>query len=400
MKKLLLLTIFMSLLLCGCGQEELIPPQPTTAPVIQATTAPTEEPTTVPTTEPAPVYINPLTGVEVEEPFTSRPFAFTIGNNRESFPHYGVSKCDILFEAFVNGLTTRRFAMFTNIQNVESIGGVRSMRVQWTDLCQGYDAIGVHAAGSNYVMGDMRASGIDNINGDQWNNSSFHYRDQERIKQGYSMEHCLYEMGPELLEYAKSIGMTVTTEPDKDYGMRFSETPSSLDGQTANELTVNFKLSRRQKPTILTYDPSTKCYQMAQYENIPMVDGYYNNEPELYKNIFALLMPYHTESGIYHVCDSVGQGEGFFACEGKVIPIFWSRETNESPFTFTLTDGSPLLQGIGSSYIALATKDSEVFWDESSSLLQEFPEETQPKVIVPVVDPTETYDPADLQVDD
>lgn len=362
MKKILILAMVLSALLCGCGQKEEIP-QTTAEPTTEATTEPITEPTTVPTTEPAPVYTNPLTGAVVEEPFTRRVFGFTIGNTRDAFPHYGVSKADILFESFVNGLTTRRFAMYSDVRNVESVGGVRSMRIQWTDLCQGYDAVGVHAAGSGYVMGDMHSSGIDNIYAEQWD-ADFHYRDKDRMRKGYSMEHCLYVRGADLVSYAESQGIRVIQEPDRDYGMRFSETPSSKDGEKADKMVITFKLSGRKKLTTMTYDPVSGCYGMSQYEDIPMTDGYYDNAPELYKNVFALMIPYHSESGIYHVAETVGEGEGYYACNGRMLPIKWYRDSNESAFRFTLMDGTTLEQGIGNNYIAILPVDSEVTWED------------------------------------
>ena len=362
MKKILILTIALSALLCGCGREAEIPVT-TAPPTTEATEAPTTEPTTVPTTEPAPVYTNPLTGAVVEEPFTRRVFGFTIGNTRDAFPHYGVSKADILFESFVNGLTTRRFAMYSDVRNVESVGGIRSMRIQWTDLCQGYDAVGVHAAGSGYVMGDMHSSGIDNIYAEQWD-ADFHYRDKDRMRKGYSMEHCLYVRGADLVSYAESQGIRVTQEPDRDYGMHFSETPATKDGEKADKMVITFKLSGRKKLTTMTYDPVSGSYGMSQYEDIPMTDGYYDNAPELSKNVFALMIPYHSESGIYHVAETVGEGEGYFACSGRMVPIKWHRDSNDSAFRFTLQDGTPLEQGIGNSYIAILPVDSEVTWED------------------------------------
>ena len=363
MKKFMILTVALAALLCACGREAA--PETTAAPVVTEapTQAPTTEPTTVPTTEPAPVYRNPLTGVILEEPFDRRIFGFTIGNTRDAFPHYGVSKADILFESFVNGLTTRRFAMYSDVRQVDSIGGVRSMRIQWTDLCQGYDAIGVHAAGSGYVIGDMNSSGIDNIYAEQWD-ADFHYRDKERMKKGTSMEHCLYVRGADIVPYAESQGMRVTQDPDKDYGMQFSDTPSTLLGEKADKVVITFKLSGRKKLTTMTYDPVSGSYTMAQYEDIPMVDGIYDNTPELYKNVFALFVPYHSESGIYHVAETVGEGQGYYACNGRIIPIMWHRESNDSPFTFTTMDGQVLQQGIGNNYIAIVTPDSLVEYED------------------------------------
>ena len=412
MKKLFVLTLVAAALLCGCGREEA-PAETTAAPVTEAvTTAPTTDPTTEPTTEPAPVYVNPLTGVEVENPFDRRIFGFTIGNTKEALPHYGVSKADILFESFVNGLTTRRFAMFSDVRDVDSIGGVRSMRVQWTDLCQAYDAVGVHAAGSGYVLGDMKTSGVDNIYGEQWD-ADFHYRDKERMKNGTSMEHCLYVRGADIVPYAEEQGIRVTQDPEKDYGMRFSEVPSSAGGEAADQVTITFKLSGRTKDSVMTYDPESGSYGMNQY-GMDMVDGIYDNAPELFKNVFALYFPYHFEYNVYHVPETVGEGEGYFACDGRIVPILWHRETNESPFTFTLTDGTPLEQGIGSSYIAMIPTDSPVAWEDlglekpaaAPRAAAPAPESSE-KTAAPQEEPAantkaaeETYDASDAAVDD
>ena len=62
MKKILALTLALTLLLCGCGGANAAAPETTAAaPTVEQTQAPTTEPTTVPTTEPE-VYRNPLNG--------------------------------------------------------------------------------------------------------------------------------------------------------------------------------------------------------------------------------------------------------------------------------------------------------------------------------------------------
>ena len=367
MKKIIAFTMVMALLLAGCGAKESAPETVTVPAITEAaetaasTAAETSQAATqAAETEAAEAYYNPLTGEAVDKPFDRRVFGFSIGNTKEALPHGGISKSDILFESFVNGLTTRRFAMFSDVQNVKAIGGIRSMRVQWTDLCQAYDAVAVHAAGSDYVLGDLKTSKVDNIYGEQWG-ADFHYRDQERLDAGVALEHTLYNRGADLVKYAESKGVRVTQDPAQDYGMHFSATPDSVNGENASEITITFKLSDRAKPTIMTYDEAAGAYTMNQY-GMDMADYVYDNAPELYKNVFALEMKYHGEYNVYHVPETVGEGNGYFACDGKIIPIKWHRESDVSPFTFTLTDGTPLVQGIGNSYMALIPTGSTVEW--------------------------------------
>ena len=51
--------------------------------------------------------------------------------------------------------------------------------------------------------------------------------------------------------------------------------------------------------------------------------------------------------------DLIGEGEGWFACGGQIVPIKWSRADVDSPFVYTLSDGTPVTLGVGTSYIAV-----------------------------------------------
>ena len=97
MKKLILWTLLLTLLLCGCGAQK---PEQTTAPETTVATEPETEPTTVPT-EP-PVYRNPLNGEILDEPYTGRIFAHTITNTQDALPHVNAVKADILLECYVS----------------------------------------------------------------------------------------------------------------------------------------------------------------------------------------------------------------------------------------------------------------------------------------------------------
>ena len=83
---------------------------------------------------------------------------------------------------------------------------------------------------------------------------------------------------------------------------------------------------------------------------------------EAFENVFVILTKV-TNDGVYHVADLDGSGEGYFACGGKIIPIQWHHESETDTITFTLTNGNPLIQGIGNSYIAIAPTASTVSYE-------------------------------------
>jgi hypothetical protein len=92
-----------------------------------------------------------------------------------------------------------------------------------------------------------------------------------------------------------------------------------------------------------------------------MKDGV-TGEKEAFKNVIVMMCNV-SQVEVYHVAALRGTGDGYFACEGKLIPIKWIHENDTDPFTYTLADGTPLELGIGSSYICLAPLQSDISWE-------------------------------------
>ena len=138
----------------------------------------------------------------------NRIFGVTINNIPDALPHYGVMKADLYFEMFINDYATRGFALFTDLSEAGIIGSVRSMRMNFTDICQAYDAIGVFAGGSEKVLGDMRKAGIDNMSVESVK-ADYYFRDKQRREDGYASEHTLFVKGPEMRKFAEEQGIRV-----------------------------------------------------------------------------------------------------------------------------------------------------------------------------------------------
>ena len=165
-----------SMAACGGDPAETTAPSTTAAPTtvpettVPPTTVPetTAEPTTVPTTVPettAPVvieypYTNPLTGEGQMTEQMNRPYAVVINNIKAALPHHGVSQADMIYEILAEGGITRCLAVFTDISDVEKLGSVRSARTYFIDLAKAYDAILVHAGGSEYAYDEFAKSGL------------------------------------------------------------------------------------------------------------------------------------------------------------------------------------------------------------------------------------------------
>ncbi|MBO5891909.1 MAG: DUF3048 domain-containing protein [Oscillospiraceae bacterium] len=357
------LAVMLAAMICVCAiiwwspeQEPPVTGESTThTPTVQTTvptqtTVPptTQEPTQPPTEPPLPAYYNPFTGVRQDTPFTARPFLISINNNKRAMPFCGLGDADIVFEMLVNARSTRCLALVTDVHEIERIGAIRSLRYNFIDIAQAYDGIVVYASASDQVLADMRAAGVDNLNALSSKNGGAFYREQGRLESGYPREHTLFTIPGLMAQYAENCGYSTTTQEQMDYGFHFVQDATPADGETANTIAMSFFTGNKQ--TIMKYNPVTGRYQMHQY-GADQIDGN-SGRPLDFRNVFTLFAV-NEDIGQYHVAQLLGSGDGYYACGGKIIPIKWYHEAEDVPFTFTLTDGTPLEQSIGNSYVGI-----------------------------------------------
>lgn len=371
MKRIIALTLVLALLLCGCGGKKTQNDQAPAAENVAAaenaateaptevTTEPTTEPTTVPT-EP-PVYYNPLNGEILDAPFTGRVYASTVSNMAENLPHVGVDKADIVMEMYANmNNVVRCLALFSDVEKMEAVGSTRSTRPIFNDIAQHYDLILSHAGGSDTALNDAANRGIENLNVERWEILSQYktsYRDEEYKR---SLENSLFAVGSGIKAYAESQGWPM--ELEKDYGFRFAEDGNGTpeNGEAADKISLTFAYKQAKKDTHMIYDAELGKYVWNQYgkEMTEQITG----EKEAFTNVIIMFANI-TNEGIYHAADFVAGGVGYYANGGKIIPIVWGCEDEESAFHFLTTDAQPLEMGAGNTYIAITPVDSPLTWE-------------------------------------
>ena len=389
MKRIIALVLAMTLLLSGCGtkgaSQETTQPIPETTedllaalierPAEEETTEATTEPTTEPT-EPPKIPFDPLNGEILDAPFDGRIYMVSVANtNDASIPHVNLRKADVVMEMFVNGSVVRLLALFSDLSDVEAIGSVRSTRMMFNDICQHYNGVLAHAGGDGRVLRDASARGIVNYNIDSLMRyadelragTAYRHKEHPKVKYG---EYNLFGIGPGIMKYVESEGIPINGMPETDYGFLFAEDGTPLDGEVADKITVTLTYDRFKKDTTMVYDPNTGKYVFHQYGKM-MVDML-TEEPEAFENVIVM----HTQiskNGPFHVADFVAGGTGYYACNGQIIPIFWTCDGEDQPFRFFTNDGEPLEMGMGKSYIAICSPDSNVVWEAV-----ELPPETEP----------------------
>ncbi len=354
---LLSLLLLASLALSACTQSEP-EPQPEPAEEPQETAEEPEEPEIPPEPEepiepakPEPVWFtNPLSGEKTEKDLSNlRPYAVMINNKREALPQLGVSQADIIYEVCAEGGITRMEAIFQDVEGIEALGSIRSIRPYYIELATAYDSIVIHAGGSEEAYYDLRVWGINHFDGVRGGyDANIFWRDPYRMANaGY--EHSMLTSGENILEYVNSTSIRQEHEEGYEPPLTFTDENMAGQGERAESVTVHFSTY---KTDVFTYDPETDLY-LVEGHGQEYIDGNTGEQVGV-RNVLVL----NTSS---QVLDSegrlrvvtVGTGSGTYFCGGKAVPITWGRDTRDDAFRYALENGQPLSFVPGKTYICL-----------------------------------------------
>ncbi|WP_455582452.1 DUF3048 domain-containing protein [Dysosmobacter sp.] len=343
----LLLAAAMTLSLGGCGKQE------ESKPVLEP--VPIEAPEPQPEPEPEP-YIpsgtNPLTGLPMEEELeNNRPVAVMFNNLKAAQPQLGVSRADIIYEVPAEGGITRMLGIYQSLEGVGNLGSIRSTRAYYLELALGHDALLVHAGGSPEAYSDIPAWGVDNMDGvNGGSDAKIFWRDPDRRKTaGY--EHSMMTSGENIQAYLDAGHFRTEHKEGYASSQAFAQDGTPAAGKAAASIKLaytNYKTGR------FDYDPATGLYEISQYGGA-YTDGNTGAQVGV-TNVLVLetsisVIPGDT-AGRLRV-QLTGSGRGTFFCGGRAAQIQWSKADRNSPFVYTLSDGTPLTLGVGTSYVCI-----------------------------------------------
>lgn len=149
----LFLTVILGL--AACGPKEKIE-----AEEIESTATETRQ-------EEEESQVSFLTGLPVsKEVLASRPLAVMLNNIEAGCPQAGIGQAAIVYEAPLEGRTTRLMGIFEDYEGVEKIGSIRSSRDYFVYYALEYDAIYAHfGQATPYVGKLLNSDRVDNLSG-------------------------------------------------------------------------------------------------------------------------------------------------------------------------------------------------------------------------------------------
>ena len=357
-KKLLPLLLTLPLLLSACGgtpePEDSASPSPSPAPTVEVAT---------PSPTPYDGPVNPLTGLPIgEEWINRRPVAIMLNNLKQALPQLGQSQADIIYEIPAEGGITRMVGVYQSLEDVGTIGSIRSARPYYLEVALGHDAIFLHAGGSEDAYSKISQWGVtalDAVRGPylgKTEGSNLMWRDPVR-RQTYSLEHTVVTTGKTITDLLPTYNIRLDHKEGYTYEMEFSEDGTPADGVTANQITVpvsTYKTGR------FVYNEDTGKYGVEEYGS-PYIDGNTQEQVEVTNVVILKTACRNTGDYLGHITvDLSSGGRGYFACGGKITDLTWSKQYPNGQFHYTDSNGDPITFGVGTTYVCVVPTDCDV----------------------------------------
>lgn len=260
---------------------------------------------------PKPAYISPLTGLPGEKPFTNRLFMVMVENAPAARPQSGLDKADIVYEILAEGGITR-FAAFYQSEYPENVGPVRSIRPYYLELGGGFDAIFVHAGGSEEAKAQIAKKGLPSLNG-LYLAPKYFWRASFR-----KPPHNLYTDFVKLQEAATAYKYRLEGEIPTFY---FHSPEDQVSGEDAKKITIKYNPSYTVE---YVYDGAAKTY-LRSMDGKPHMDLITDKQITA-TNLLVIKTKHRTldREGRLAV-DLQSGGSGTLFERGVAIPVRWEN---------------------------------------------------------------------------
>ena len=360
-KPLIPMVLSLSLLLSACGGGPEPSPSPSAEPLPTASATPTPTLETTPQADDGPV--NPLTGLPISEEWVDRrPVAIMLNNLKEALPQLGQSQADIIYEAPAEGGITRMLGVYQSLEDVGTIGSIRSARPYYLELALGHDAVFIHAGGSEDAYSKISLWGVTSLDGVRGTylgsseNSNLMWRDPVR-RQSYALEHTVVTTGQSITERLPTYNIRLDHEAGYTYQMDFVEDGTPTGGAAATEITVPVSTYKTGK---FLYNEDTGRYAVEEYGKA-YIDGNSGEQVEVTNVVVIQTTIRNTGDSLGHITvDLSSGGSGYFACGGKITELKWSKRSPSGQFYYTDASGQPIQFGVGTTYVCIVPTSCQV----------------------------------------
>jgi hypothetical protein len=281
------------------------------------------------------------------------PVGVMIENLPSVRPQSGLSKAQVVYEALVEGFSTRFLVIFDPKELPDKIGPVRSARPYYLEWISEYNGLYAHAGGSPEALGAIQGLGIRDL--DALRKGGYFWRDNTQ-----SAPHNLYT-SKELISYAiRDLGFE-GEQADFELGI-YSGDPEMTDRPTdAKKVIVRF--SGYNYEVEYQYDRETDEYLRF---NAGVEHRDQNTDQQIRaKNVIVVEIPPVVSIGEKGrlTFDIQGEGRALVARHGEVIEGAWKKPDRTTQTKYYDSNGEEIDLGRGNTWIHIIPSTQEYTYE-------------------------------------
>lgn len=306
-----------------------------------------------------------LTNEWVDESIGNRrPIAIMIPNEVSAVPHYGISQADILYECNVESDMTRLMGVFSEWENLDKIGNVRSARDYYIFWSFEWDSILCHYGGPFYIDEVISRSTTENINGTVAA-SGIYFRSSDR-----SAPHNAYISAEGINKAMEQYGYSEQYRGMADenhFQFTGASHPNTLENyeDAVNATLIDMSECYPRTNAYFKYNAEDGLYYRYQHlsggSDGPHMDAT-NNVQLSFKNVIVQNTYYESrdEKGYlaYKCVDNTR--DGWFFTEGRGIHVNWVKESDYGATRYYDDNGNEVILNTGKTMI-LIVEDGDSF---------------------------------------
>jgi hypothetical protein len=263
-----------------------------------------------------------------------------VENSADAWPLSGLEDAFLVIEAPVEGAIPRFVAFFTDEQDIEKIGPVRSARPYYLDWNDELDAVYAHVGGSPEALDLIHQFGTLDLN--EFFQGEYFWRDTIRR----AAPHNVYT-STELL--AEAVNELEPEQPDYDSWLFKTDVPLDVDPLS---LVVDWGQGDLYDVT-WSYDAGSNSYIRKQGDDtVTSQDG----DEVMANNIVVMATEIVVVDNLTrrHI-KTVGQGDALVVQDGRIILGRWEKDERTSRLRFYNAEGEEIAMNAGKTWIEVVS---------------------------------------------
>ncbi len=298
-------------------------------------------------------YRHPLTG-QLQHESTEAPHVFgvMIDNHAEAQPQSGIDEAFLVIEAPVEAGISRYLAFFTEEQDVEKIGPVRSARPYYLDWNNELDAMYAHVGGSPEALDLIASGGTFDLN-EYWWGGTYFWRQSSRFA-----PHNTYTSTQLMREYLQE-RMESEKAPEPIYGTWKFKGPSTSVPEAPVDVEIEFWAPYY--TVQWEFDVELGRYKRSQHNKADVTTG---GNRIMADNVAVVVTDVKVIDGAgRRAIETIGEGVAYVLQDGRVIEGVWKKLSVSKRLRFYTSDDEEIEMNSGVTWIEIVPDEDDVVFD-------------------------------------